>query len=519
MSAENSKPLEPKAFTMFKNVYSVVLLIFSIVLIMGLIFTRQTGLSQDAHPAAAFIVLWCALIWLSMVEGGQASIVGLQPVNKELYRESHPKSIKTTEITTKGDNLDRYLMGRQFMVIFIVFCINLSGAPVSGATLWGMPQWITEIFLVTGIAMILLTCMVGQLASQVNASHCMLDYINNYFALFTLYVAMAVEVSGFMHVSYLIAIIVAKCAGKPIESNEPPRAGFTFFFFWARVLFSMLVLGFSLAVTLSALFQGKTTMWQGVPEWVSVILFFVLMGVVGMLEGMQIAFFAVAKIPEKERGEAKFAMKTCHLLYKNKAHNLAAFMIGRQLSVVTCFFVVARVTTVTGDIWGLPQGFQNLFATGFLGAVITTILASISWQLVASVFPLAFLSNPLTYVFLRICLAFEWTGICNGAWVLAALQKKIMGFQRDEVYIGTAEERAAKALEDHQEDLHLGAGHMVKLPMFVDTAPDALKDLIRADPSVLEWMKESIKDGSLKIDEEVLDQAAAEVAAETEEKV
>lgn len=179
--------------TLFKNVYSTIFLIFSIVLVTGLIFTEQTGLSQDVHPGLAIVVLWVAIIWLSMVEGSQASFVGLAPVDRELYKDSHPIAYKCSKICHTADNLDRYLMGRQFMVIFIVFAVNTAGAPLANSELWGLPGWITDIFLVTGFAMILLTCMVGQLNSQVNASHCMLDYCDNYFALFTLCVAMAVE--------------------------------------------------------------------------------------------------------------------------------------------------------------------------------------------------------------------------------------------------------------------------------------------------------------------------------------
>jgi hypothetical protein len=86
---------------------------------------------------------------------------------------------------------------------------------------------------------------------------------------------------------------------------------------------------------LAALFPGKTTVWDGVPEAVSVILFFVLMSVVGLFEGMQIAFFAVAKLPkESEQGDSTFAIKTCELLFHGKGHNLPGLMIGRQLSVV-----------------------------------------------------------------------------------------------------------------------------------------------------------------------------------------
>ena len=93
------------------------------------------------------------------------------------------------------------------------------------------------------------------------------------------------------------------------------------------------------------------------------------------------------------------------------------------------------------------------------------------------------------YVFLRICLLLEATGICSGAWVLAGIHRRIAGFQRDEVYIGTAEERAAKNLGDDDEQLHLGPGHMLKLPGFAEDAPAALKELMESDPSVVDYVK------------------------------
>uniref|UniRef100_A0A7S2H182 Silicon transporter n=1 Tax=Helicotheca tamesis TaxID=374047 RepID=A0A7S2H182_9STRA len=494
------------ACEMVKNIYSSCLLIFSIVIVMGLIFTEQTKLSNDVHPALAFFVLWGLVIWLGMVEGGQASLVGLAPINFDLYKDSHPITYISTKVCHVGDNLDRYLMGRQFMVIFIAFCINMAGAPLKDSELWGLPKWIIDIFLVTGFAMILLTAMIGQLATQVNASHCMLDYINSYFGVFTFYTAMAIEFSGLMHVSYFIQMVVGYAAGKPIESNEPPKTGLQLAFFWLRVVVSAASLCFCLAVTLEALFNGQTTMWEGVPNAVAVILFFLLMSVVGLLEGMQIAFFAVAKLKKSERGSAPFAMRTCELLFRGSGHNLPGFMIGRQLCVVSCFFIIARVTSldvnvgVDKNVFGVSDAAQEFFNTGLLGAVITTILGSISWQLVASAFPLAFLSNPLVYVFLRICLFLEATGICSGAWVLAAIHKKIAGFQRDEVYIGTAEERAAKNMEDHDENQHVEHG-LRKLPGFTD-CPEALVKLMNQDPSVKSFV-ESISEGADKVEENV----------------
>merc|ERR1719356_885108 len=172
-------------------------------------------------------------------------------------------------------------------------------------------------------------------------------------------------------------------------------------------------------------------------------------------------------------------------------------MIGRQLCVVTCFFVVARVTTQNVDmdkdenVLGLPDGVQEFLNLGFQGALITTILGSISWQLVAGAFPVAFLSNPVTYILLRICLLLEATGICNGAWVLAGLHKSIAGFQRDEVYIGTAEERKQRGMkDDSKREIDMGAlsGFAgVNLPGF-SKAPKSLRDLAEADPAVKDYM-------------------------------
>lgn len=478
-----------------KSLVSVGALIFSVVIIGGLIFTGQTSLAQDLHPVFVVIVLTLAVVWLSIVEGGQASLVGLAPVSHDLYADSHRIAHKSCVDAHSGDSLYRYLLGRQFMVVFIVFAINIAGGPVSGAELWGLPQWLISIFLGFGLAMILFTTMCGQLNSQVNASHCMLDYLNTWPNYFTLRVAKAIEFSGVVHASYIIQIIVAALAGKKTEPARPPRSDLYNLFFYFRCFMSLALLILALVITLAALFAGKTTMWDSVPNAAAVVIFLVLMCVVGLLEGMQIAFFAVAKLPEDERGDNFWAKKTCRLLFQGNAHNLSAFMIGRQLCVVSCMFFIARVTSFdidpgAGDatLWGIPAGAQLFLNTGFLGALITTILASIAWQLVASAFPIAFLSNPFTYVLLRLCLSLKATGICNGAYVIAWIHRRLGGFQRDEVYIGTAEERRAKAKADDLEKISVGAGHLLKLPAFAEDAPESLKELARNDADVQEYM-------------------------------
>ena len=467
---DDSHDVKLTPFTIFRYVASIALLIFSIIIVGALIFTENTRVAKETNAWVALIVCVMAVVWLSMIEGQQASLVGLPPVDPDLYMESHPLTYKNAALAFKGDNLDRYLMGRQFMVLLVVFVINQCAGPLDPKVdVLGLPDGVKFVFLDIGLGMVVFTCILGQLTTQVNASYCMIDFINNYFALFTLYVAMGVEFSGVMHSSYLIQNILSAASGKPIISNEPPRTGFTFAFFWGRVIMSIAILGFCMAVTLVALFNGDTMVsvkYPGIPNGVSVFLFFFFMAIVGMLEGMQIAFFAVAKLPADERGTSFFGRKTCDLLFKGNGQNLPGFMIGRQLTVVFSFFLVASITGLNitpgegNNIFGIKDGAQAFLNYGFHGAVITTILASISWQLAASAYPIAFLNNPATYVLLCVALFLEWTGLCSGAWVLARIMKSVTKYQYDEMYVGTPEERLANNHGDKDMTIAQDVGHL-----------------------------------------------------------
>jgi hypothetical protein len=180
---------------------------------------------------------------------------------------------------------------------------------------------------------------------------------------------------------------------------------------------------------------------------------------VGLLEGMQIAFFAVSKRPKSERGTSPMALRTCECLFKNGGKNLPGFMCGRQITVTLCFFIIARVTTINvqigveENIFGVSDWVQQMFNLGFMGALVTTVLGSIAWQLVAGAFGTFFLGNPIVYIFLQIALILEAIGFTAAAWFLALIQKKICKFQFDEVYVGTPEERAAKGSPDTVADL------------------------------------------------------------------
>merc|ERR1712176_203616 len=133
----------------------------------------------------------------------------------------------------------------------LVFLENNAGDPMDkDRQILGLPLWINSALIKTGLALFFMTAMIGKISAQCNASRCMLDFVNTYFATFTVYVSIFIEFSGLLHVCYLAQIGFANMAGQPIETTEEPRTGIVSLFFWIRVLVSTVVLAFAFAVTI-----------------------------------------------------------------------------------------------------------------------------------------------------------------------------------------------------------------------------------------------------------------------------
>eukprot|EP00816_Leptocylindrus_hargravesii_P006433 CAMPEP_0196802236 /NCGR_PEP_ID=MMETSP1362-20130617/1879_1 /TAXON_ID=163516 /ORGANISM="Leptocylindrus danicus, Strain CCMP1856" /LENGTH=200 /DNA_ID=CAMNT_0042173475 /DNA_START=1378 /DNA_END=1980 /DNA_ORIENTATION=- len=143
-------------------------------------------------------------------------------------------------------------------------------------------------------------------------------------------------------------------------------------------------------------------------------------------------------MPEEQLTGHDVAQKNCRLTFEGT--NLQAFLIGRQICVTCCMFVIARITSIKigdGDsIFHISDSIQAFVNTGLLGAVITTIVGSLAWRIIASSFPIGFLSNPLVNVIIHLCLMLEKSGICSASWVLAFIQKQLFMYDVDEEYLG-----------------------------------------------------------------------------------
>lgn len=441
-----------RALDVFKYAYSSALLLFCLVVVTTAIMTKQTtgtGI-YGIHPGIAYPFFWFLILWLALMEGGLNCQVGLQPVNKLVYKDSHPKTFKCTSLAHNGGNIERFIIGRQFMDLLCVFMTSVMVSAISGASVLGLPSVVCDIFLSSGLAVILVTIVFGQLMTQINAAHSMLDFINNYAMIVVTYLALTIELSGLLHAVYLIQICFAKAAGKEIESREPRRTCLRSTFFWLRVTVSTFLLLASLVITGVALFSSNTTCWESLPAGAALVALIALFLITGFMEGLQIAFFSVFHLPTSERERHVVAKRNCDYVFKGQ--NLQTFLIGRQILQTAVMFLIARIANLAPNnplLDGVP-GLQKFANTGLISAYFATLLGSLVWRVIAATFPLIFLNSPVAAIIIKVCIWVENSGICHCGWIVAAAQSKLFGYRKDTMYFEKHE--ASKGESDSTEE-------------------------------------------------------------------
>ena len=182
---------------------------------------------QHATKQHTFFILLAFMVLLSVLEGGQGCVIALQWVDELKYADTHPKSFRCTSLACRGDNLERFIVGRQFLVVMIIFLINYvcSSVSVDDASVLGIPRVMNQLFLVNGLALAIFTIVCGQLTAQMNSVCCMLDFINTRFMIVATHISVAIDYSGIFHSVYLARIMFSKISGVSIESNEVRHFG------------------------------------------------------------------------------------------------------------------------------------------------------------------------------------------------------------------------------------------------------------------------------------------------------
>ena len=460
-----------RIFQVIKSILSMVFILFCVVVVSTAICTKQTNATSESgvHPILAFFTFWVSLMWLALLEGALNCTVGLQPINKDMYSGSHPKTYKCTNVSHRGDNIERFIVGRQYLDLMIVFITSFMVTAIDDASVLGLPQIVNDIFLGSDLAVIICTIVFGQLIAQINSAPAMLDFMNNWIIVASTYIALCVEMSGILHAVYFLQWCLSKAAGKKPHSNEPPKSPIQKIFFWFRVVMSMGMCVFAITVFMTALLGGNTPVNDNIPKSVSIISLLLLLFLGGFMEALQIAMMRVKYLPSDQIESSPTVSRNLDLIFER--NNLEPFLVGRQIAQTVIMFLIARIITVDmqegeDNLFGVSDGTQAFFNSGLLNALVSTIFASLCWRVTANEFPMVFLSSPIAIWILRLCLWVKATGICDAAWIFAMMHQWIARYRPDAVYLA----KAGLDVDVDHDDIEKGGELQSQVTKSIDTS-------------------------------------------------
>ena len=174
-SLEMVKLSEARCLDYPRFLVSALLLVFSCVCTFYAIIEQKTGFWHTIPGWAALLLFFALLFWLGLMEGLQVALVELKRQDPETYRYSHPHAYKLGQVAAKSDNVEKFLMGRQMFVVFIVFfSAKLTTIHLSSTAqdfLFPIPDWFRSVFLETGLLACVLVVVLAQLVPQIVAAH------------------------------------------------------------------------------------------------------------------------------------------------------------------------------------------------------------------------------------------------------------------------------------------------------------------------------------------------------------
>jgi len=439
--------------------WSVALLIFCLSMVVYSIAQGWNNSPWDlTHPAGETVIFFALLWWISLLEGCQISYVGLQSVDMEKYKDTYPRAYAQMKVIQDGANCERFLTGRQFLLLFNGFLVSRIGGAgaglltdsVDGTFYIGDWEWNVgaTVILYQNSILLLIIILAFQLVSQLVACDKMMGYLELPFLSYYLVLGpcLLIEATGFVHAAYVLKDMLAWAAGIDPDEADPNKAmdkSWSYYlkcaWSWCWVIFAgvFMVKGWALEQTGATAGEG----WEDLPGWAAVIISLLFLTMMALAEGMQVSALALAKVPISDLKQSKpKAYATCQVFFEG--HNMASFMVGRQFMVAMMMILLGRVTgyaggdgvLVKGTDWGMGAGFNEWgLQSGFLGALFVCNVAQLMTQVTASLFPASFINNSVIIWILRFMLLIEASGVVNACWPLSWAMSRLGGLEPDPI--------------------------------------------------------------------------------------
>jgi len=437
--------------------WGLALVIFSLVIVCNGIAQQWNNPAwketqkDDSHPVLEVIFFLFMLTWIGLLEGCQISIVGLQGIDLELFKDSHPRAYKCLKLAYEGPNVERFLVGRQFLLLWNGFlCGRVGGAAdivgtdhdpnfKIGDWEWDWNGAASQIFWSNSFLLIIIIVAFAQLPTQLLAEDKMLGFMElPFMAYYTVPLpTLFMESLGLTHSAYFLKDFLVWACNIDTSDEDPTKRmpkNFWYYFKCAESLFVVLFCGTFLVKGWFLKQTGAThgVGWEDLNGYLAIVVSVFFLFIMACAEGIQVSALALQRRPTEEFKHKPKVYRILKLLggsdgVEYEGRNMKAFLVGRQFFVAMMVILLGRVTAyggsqgvlVTGTDWGMGKGFNEWFLqTGFCGAIFVVNVAQLATQITASIFPVGLINNTFMYLMLQAMLLTEASGLPNACYPL-----------------------------------------------------------------------------------------------------
>ena len=122
-------------------------------------------------PISPFVILLVVITLLGYLKGLQVAILTLEGRDDGEWRESHPRAYQLHRLANRPMNVQRFLVGRQFYVIFVVMLISQVTTFPTVPRPQIIPEFIWTGYTGTALYGALVVLAFGQLVPQLVSAH------------------------------------------------------------------------------------------------------------------------------------------------------------------------------------------------------------------------------------------------------------------------------------------------------------------------------------------------------------
>jgi len=191
-----------------RYVFSTLLTLAALTVIVYAIGRNYAAL--PGHPALHYPLLVGVLTLLAYLEGLQVAILALERVDRKTFADRRSAWVCHRLATAnRGKNVQRFLIGRQFFVVFVVFlCAQLTTYTKMQHELEALPKIVFVLIIETGFPGALIVLAFGQLMPQLVAATHPITFMGLPGSWSVIQLCLSFESTGVAHFAWVLASVL-----------------------------------------------------------------------------------------------------------------------------------------------------------------------------------------------------------------------------------------------------------------------------------------------------------------------